>query len=194
MISLKKEISPKIFKKVIIVGGMILLVLILGLGYFFWQAKTYQKVPEPQVLKTFIVKGNSMEPTLKDGQEVTADLIYYKSHQIEQGDIIVISKLGALEDPLVKRVIAVPGDKLEFKDGQLFINDQALKENYLKDTNYQLTEEELSMALAPLKNYGSPFVPTDMVLVLSDNRSAKLDSRTFGLLSTPLIIGKVISY
>ncbi len=190
MINFKKELPPRTFKIVLAIGGIILLVLILYLGFLVWKIKAYKNPPPPELIKTFIIKGNSMEPTLKDGQEVKADLYYYKFHKFQEGDIITL-KFGTSDEIYVKRVIAVPGDKLQFKDGLLWLNGKELKEDYILDKNYKFSKDELRMVFFDQEERE---IPEDTVLILSDNRASNFDSRKFGILPTYNIIGKVMSY
>jgi len=129
-----------------------------------------------------------MEPTLKDGQEVKADLYYYQFHKIQPGDIVAF-KFRPGEEVYVKRAVAVPEDKLQFKDGLLWLNGKELKEDYILDKNYKFSKDELRMVFFDKEEKE---VPADTALVLSDNRAERFDSRQFGVLPFPNIIGKVL--
>ena len=178
-------------QKILIVGGVISLILVLvliaGLIYYAQQIEKAKHIPLPQVLKTFTIEGSSMEPTLKNGQEVKADLVYYRLNEIKRDDIVV---LEINDTYYVKRIIALPDDTLELKDGNLLVNGKKLEEHYIADKNYKFTEEELKL----LYLNGGRTVPQNSVLVLSDNRALNFDSRKFSYLAISKITGKVISY
>ncbi len=74
------------------------------------------------------VAGNSMDPTLKDGDRVLVSKISYKLSKVSRNDIVLVSVNGK---SFVKRVIGLPGEKIEYMDGFLFVNDEPFKETYL---------------------------------------------------------------
>jgi signal peptidase I len=81
-------------------------------------------------------------------------------------------------DAFIKRVIGLPGDKVEVKGGRVFINDQALRESYIaEDPQYQ---------------YGPVTVPQDAYLVLGDNRNNSYDSHYWGFVPRDRIIGRAV--
>lgn len=178
-------------KSVLIIIFIVILVILGFLVYYYFFPKETQlpeEVSQEQKVE-MIVRGDSMEPTLKDNQKVKVNLDYYKTHEVERGDVIIF-KLKTIEDPMVKRIIALPGDKVEFKDGGLYINGEKLKEDYLKDINYQFSETELKTLLIPLEKYNN-IVPGGSYLTLSDNRTRTIDSRKWGFLPKEYVIGKV---
>src|SRR6202011_700092 len=93
------------------------------------------------VIKTFLfqafyIPSESMEPTLKPGDRVLVNKLSYDFHSIRRGDIVVFKRPpGEAGDPaikdLIKRVIALPGESIEQRDGNVFINGRQLKEPYL---------------------------------------------------------------
>ena len=112
------------------------------------------------------VKGDSMNPTLKSGDWLTVKSI---NTQIERGDIVIITQPNALNEPLVKRVIAVGGDTVDinFADGTVTINGTVLYEPYIAEA----TQRQFDVAF-PLT------VPEGCYFVMGDNRNNSIDSRS----------------
>lgn len=124
------------------------------------------------------IPSESMEPTLKNGQNVIVKRNSYKIKEVERGDIIVFV---SNKKDIVKRVIGLPGDKVEIKDDRVYINGALYDESYsCGDTESEQNEYQ---------------VPDNKYFVLGDNRENSDDSR---LWSDPYvdrkdIIGKVIA-
>ena len=130
------------------------------------------------LLKSYVitpikVNGNSMYPTLEDQDIMILDIISYKLHGLKRFDIVVINQGKEL---IIKRVIGLPGEKVEYKKGQLYINGNEVKDPYTDQDTYI---EDISIT-----------VPKNEYYVLGDNRQNSLDSRTFGTFSTKQILGK----
>ena len=128
------------------------------------------------------IVGISMSPTLNNGDITILDKISYKFINIKRNDIVSIYNNDSKY--IVKRVIGLPGEYVEYKNNKLYINGRKIEENYLKDTiteNFKLTE------------LGYEIVPEDMYFVLGDNRKESLDSRdpNIDLISKKDILGKV---
>ena len=126
------------------------------------------------------VVGNSMSPTLENGEVLILNKAKYRFSEVKRGDIIAFT----YEDTkyLIKRVIGLPGDYVSIKDNKVYINGKYYKENYLKDIdtpNFELT------------NLGYTKVPENMYFVLGDNRDNSLDSRKIGLVNKTDIIGEI---
>ena len=95
----------------------------------------------------------------------------------------------------VKRVIGMPGDKVEYKKDQLYVNDKKVDEPYLdynkkrKQVEY-ITANDLDVSSLPNSN-GEEKIPKGKLLVLGDNREVSKDSRSFGLINEDQVVGKV---
>ncbi len=124
-----------------------------------------------------VVSGDSMDPTLKDGDLV----VYFRmEHSYEPGDIVSMRIPSG--DYYIKRVIASGGSTVDIYDGNLFVNGEPASDEYANGA----TEEESGAVIYPYK------VREGNVFVLGDNREVSMDSRTFGEVNLRQIKGKVI--
>lgn len=122
------------------------------------------------------VHGESMEPNLHEYERVIVDLVTYRFRAPERGEIIVLKLPNSHTDPLIKRVVGLPGDTIEIRDGKVYINDALLDEPYLtQDTPGHVARQ---------------LVPEEHVFVLGDNRGASNDSRYFGVVPYEDILGR----
>lgn len=128
------------------------------------------------------VVGPSMEPNFNDGDILILNKINYRLFDIKRGQIISFKDNSSKY--LIKRVIGIPGDNIEYKENKLYINDKLYQEDYL-DTNTTTNDFKL-------KDLGYDEIPNDMYLVLGDNRTNSLDSRKLGLIKKADIVGKVM--
>jgi len=133
-------------------------------------------------LRTYVfeivrVDGSSMEPTLHSDQYVFVEKITRYTKGIKRGDII-ITKYPNMGDLYVKRVIALPGDTIEVKDGMVYINGVSQKEDYIAaPIDYDM--EKLT-------------IPDDSVFVMGDNRNDSLDSHILGPIDSDNIVGHAL--
>ncbi len=134
------------------------------------------------LIKTFLVapvkvNGLSMYKTLHDGDIMLLNKVVYKVNPIKRGDIVVASWNN---EYIIKRVIGLPGDKVEFKDNTLYVNDKKIDEKYVNGK----TED------FDIKMLGASKVPKGYYLILGDNREDSYDSRKFGFMSKKDILGR----
>jgi signal peptidase I len=124
------------------------------------------------VVQQFAVDGDSMLGTLHSGDRVIVNKLSYRLHDPRHGDIVVLEDVKQKLEvrDLIKRVIALPGETIEYRDCQLFINGQRMIEPYL-DPDLVRTDH-CGDSQAPVE------VEPGHVFVMGDNRSASLDSRT----------------
>jgi signal peptidase I len=123
-----------------------------------------------------VVRGQSMEPTLCDSERVVVEKITYRFlHGPRRGDVIVLRVTGQ-DDLLIKRVIALPGEKVAVQGGKVYINDQPLDESW--------TFREGGLDYAPT------LIPPLHVFVMGDNRGHSNDSRSFGPVPVDQIFGR----
>ncbi len=126
--------------------------------------------------------GPSMQNTFHDGDSVVISNMFY---QPKQGDVVVLRKLSFMEEPIIKRVIAVAGQTvdIDFEKGIVYVDDQPLTEPYIAE-----------LTLTPLDFDGKITVPDNCVFVMGDNRNNSSDSRDsrLGCVDTRYILGKVL--
>jgi signal peptidase I len=139
---------------------------------------------EAFLIQAFWIPSPSMEPTLDVGDRVLVNKLSYKFHEVNRGDVVVFERPpgastgqnGEIKD-LIKRVIAVGGDTVEAKEGEVFVNGERIDENYL--------EPGTSTDNLPLKT-----IPDGHVFVMGDNRTNSEDSRIFGPIDEDAIVGR----
>ena len=145
------------------------------------------------------LNGISMRPTLSDKQFVFSFVDYYKNNEINYGDIVFLNVKGE-EDPLIKRVVGLPGDKIEMKKGILIVND--IPKTIDKELEMNIYEEKindfksfriLNITKANEEDYFEEIkIPDGFYFVLGDNRENSRDSRDIGLIPENNIIDKYI--
>lgn len=131
-----------------------------------------------------IVHDVSMEPNLHEGNNLIVEKVSARFGWLHRGDIVVLDSPGENRQ-LIKRLIAFAGEKVEVKDGKVFINGKELKEKYLK-------EDVVTEPRVGTPQYSNMTVPEGMVYVLGDNRPASLDSRAFGPVDAKTVRGRAI--
>ena len=117
------------------------------------------------------VNGSSMFDTLHDGDIMILNIVGYRFSPVERFDIVVVDD-G--EEYLIKRVIGLPGETIEYKENQLYVNGKKIKENY----GSEKTEDFKTK------------VPKNSYFVLGDNRTNSRDSRYYGAFLKSKILGK----
>lgn len=145
----------------------VLITIILALIIFFAARAT---------LQTFVVVMTSMEPNFHDGQRLVVNKAVYFFGDPERGDVVVFKAPNGRQEDFIKRIIAMPGDTVEVKNGFVYINGTELDEPYIKSPpQYTLPERE---------------VPENEYFVLGDNRNNSNDSHNDWLLPRENVIGK----
>ena len=139
------------------------------------------------IVTPVIVRGSSMDKTLKDGEVLFLSKISYTISEIKRYDIVVVKDID--EDLIIKRVIGLPGDNIEYKDDVLYINGKKSKKRFTKDETEDFTLEEICK-INEIECNGK--IPKDMYLLLGDNRDVSADSRVKGLIKREQILGKTV--
>ena len=134
--------------------------------------------------------GHSMEPTLPDGSALSLLSGYYHSCPFAHGDLIGIEfDTFAGHQQYVKRIIAIPGDRVSFSpENNIILNGVQLFELYAQGSLSSADVNRLQIVLGVSRGV----IPAHFVLVLGDNRSSSFDSRAFGLVHENSIVGKVL--
>lgn len=133
------------------------------------------------VAESRYIPSGAMQPTLQINDRLIIDKLTYRFRMPERGDIVVFSPTEALQklnyhEAFIKRIIGLPGDKVQIKGGQVYINDQPLAETYISDK--------------PEYEWGPMVIPPNSYFVLGDNRNNSLDSAHWGFVPRENIIGK----
>lgn len=131
------------------------------------------------IFQPFFVKGQSMEPNFENGDYLIIDEISYRFREPQRGEVIVFKYPNNPSQRYIKRIIGLPGETVEVKDGKVFIaNEQLDESSYFPGEIFTPGSAQLS-----LKN--------NEFFVLGDNRIASSDSRSWGVLPRNDIIGRV---
>ena len=127
-------------------------------------------------VQTYVVIMTSMEPNFHEGERVVVNKAVYFFSEPQRGDVVIFKAPNGQQDDFIKRVIGLPSDTVEVKNGAVYINGVKLDEPYIKSPpNYTLAKLEI-----PRNNY----------FVLGDNRNNSNDSHSGWLLPRQNIIGK----
>lgn len=131
------------------------------------------------VVQPYRIQMSSMESTVFPDDLVMVDKLSYHFHQPRRGDVIVFWPPGVtVGDPYIKRVIGLPGETVEAKNGKIRVNGRVADEPYL--LGYVMPD------------FSPTPVPQGQVFLMGDNRAVSLDSRSFGTVSTSSIIGRAM--
>jgi signal peptidase I len=126
------------------------------------------------------VEGTSMMPSLSDEERIFVNKFVYRWEPIERGDIVVFRYPRDPSKSYIKRVIGVSGDRIRIDAGQVFVNDEAIEEDYVPS----MYEDG--------RSYPEITVPPHSYFVLGDHRSMSQDSREFGPVRESHIFGKAV--
>src|SRR5277367_4655914 len=126
------------------------------------------------------VEGTSMAPLLSDQERIFINKFVYRFSAIERGDVVVFWYPLDRSKSFIKRVIGLPGDTLEMRQGTLYVNGNMVPEPYVP-----LRYEDFS-------NFGPVTVPKDSYFVMGDHRISSNDSRVFGAVENKFIYGRAV--
>ncbi|HEV3096583.1 MAG TPA: signal peptidase I [Candidatus Dormibacteraeota bacterium] len=133
-------------------------------------------------VQTVHVLGSSMYGTLHDNDLLVASKISYKLHAPQRGDIVVFKPPDEASRDFIKRIIALPGERIHISNSVIYINGQVLREPYLPEkwtynNNWPASGQD-------------QLIPPDQYFVMGDNRNHSSDSRLFGPIELGSILGK----
>ena len=160
-----------------------------GRDLYEWAQALVCSVLAVVLLFTFVIRligvdGHSMVPTLQDGDRLLV-LNAMLDNDYEYGDIVVLRKDTFLEEPIVKRVIAMEGQTvdIDFAEGIVYVDGEALEEDYIREPTYTAEGTEFPLT-----------VPEGSIFVMGDNRNHSSDSRSsdLGTVDTRYVIGKAV--
>jgi signal peptidase I len=126
------------------------------------------------------VEGTSMMPSLEDQERIFVNKFVYRWEPIERGDIVVFRYPRDTSKSYIKRVIGIAGDHVRIESGQVYVNGEALDEDYVP-SDY-----------ADARSYAEIVVPANSYFVLGDHRTMSNDSRDFGCVNERFIYGKAV--
>lgn len=158
-------------------------------------------------IRTFVaearwIPSGSMEPTLHgsanqwEADKIIVDKLSYKFSQPNRGDIVVFSPTQELQkeqyqDAFIKRIVGLPGDKVQLKEGKVYINSKPLQEQYI-GTGQRTVVDVCTSGQQPPFLSQPVTIPANSYLVLGDNRNSSYDSRCWGVVPRENIIGRAI--
>jgi signal peptidase I len=126
------------------------------------------------------VEGTSMMPSLDDQERIFVNKFVYRIESIQRDDIVVFRYPRDPSKSFIKRVIGVSGDRIRIDSGQVYVNGEALHEDYVP---HVYSDE---------RSFAETIVPPNSYFVMGDHRSLSNDSRDFGPVSTRFIYGKAV--
>ena len=139
------------------------------------------------LIQPFYVKGASMEPNFHDHEYLIIDELSYRFKSPQRGQVVVFRYPNNPQEYFIKRIIGLPGEEVQIKDGQVWIFNQdepagfLVREDYLPADLLTQGQSDERLTIGP-----------DDYFVLGDNRNASKDSRNFGPVSKNFITGKVL--
>lgn len=128
------------------------------------------------------ITGDSMEPTLHNQEQIISEKISGNFSELKRGQIVVFKHPDRPDVLVIKRVVGLPQEKLEIKDGGVYINDNLLEEPY--------TKGEVTYGSEVIHSNVNIIIPSDHYVLFGDNRSNSTDSRKWGTIPEEDIVGR----
>ncbi len=162
---------------------------------------TFPFINQTYFIEARWIPSGAMEPTLHgtpnqlQANRILVDKFKYRFQAPERGDIILFNpteelRRGNYQDAFIKRIIGLPGEKVEIKNGKVYINNQQLQKDKYLSQNQTTSVDVCASGSQPPYLEKAATIPADSYLVLGDNRSQSYDSRCWGVVNRELIIGK----
>lgn len=145
-LSLRRQAVVEVLKDLLVVGVLYVLIRVL-------------------IGAAYVVPTGSMLPTIQLNDRLWGDKLWLRFHALRRGDIIIFDPPFPSDVPYVKRLIGLPGDQVEVREGKVWVNGVALSEPYI--------------AAPPLYHWGPSEVPPGHYIVLGDNRNFSRDSHAW---------------
>ena len=153
-------------------------------------------------IRTFVAEARyiptgSMEPTLLVNDRLIVDKVSYRIRQPKRGDIVVFNPTDALEaqgydNAFIKRVIGIPGDTIEIREGEVILNDTVQQEPYTESPQSTSVESCIYSGIQDPYLAQEKTIPEEHYLVLGDNRLNSLDGRCWGLVAKSDLVGRAV--
>jgi signal peptidase I len=163
--------APQTMRKLSLVGLWVRDLLIATVASVVMITFLYQPVR---------VEGTSMLPRLEDRDRLFINKFVYHLSAIERGDVVVFRYPRDPEKSYIKRVIALPGDRIRIDHGTVWLNDKPIREDYVP------------LRYRDARSMPEMVVPDDSFFMMGDHRSISQDSRVFGPVARDLIYGKAV--
>jgi len=132
-----------------------------------------------QGIQNYRIESHSMQPNFHEGEFILVNKLAYRLGEPARGDVIVFHNPNNPAEDYIKRVVALPGDTLEFRGDEVYLNGEFLEEPFVNAPT-----RAAGLTDAPI------IVEPDSLFVMGDNRPNSRDSRSFGQLSQDLVVGK----
>lgn len=140
------------------------------------------------VFANYIVYGQSMMPTIQDGERIIVNKIDYEWREPERFDLIIFH--ADEESDYIKRIIGLPGDDIYYENDTLYVNGEEVEEEFLEETRSENGTEIFTDDFTLQDLTDELVVPEDHVFVMGDNRKNSIDSRQIGFIPEEEIVGK----
>lgn len=134
------------------------------------------------IIQPFIVEGQSMEPNFKNNDYLITEKISYRLRSPKRGEVVIFHPPDNPSINYLKRIIGVPGDKIEIKDGNVFVNDKKISEPYLKEGD---------RTVLPAQDSEKITLKDKEYFVFGDNRNHSRDSRELGPIPYDSIVSRI---
>jgi len=141
------------------------------------------------IVQPYTVDGKSMEPNFHHGDYLLTDKLTYRFNYPQRGDIIIFKYPKDPTDHFIKRIIALPEESLEIKNGNIYIYNKQSPEGFMLKEEY-LKEGVTTKGGAALPENVKIMVPKNKVVVMGDNRGNSSDSREWGFVPLKNIVGR----
>lgn len=139
--------------------------------------------------QSFHMPSNSLEPTILPGDHFTVDKTAYRSRDPERGDLVMFESIEQPGVLILKRIVGLPGERLEFRDKRLFIDGKLHSEPYVEHRDPTIFPALSLSEQMRLRDNQTATVPEGSYFLLGDNRDMSYDSRFFGAVPRESILG-----
>ena len=196
---------------IIFTGGILAVLGVTGFGLWIWQTVTSIKEKPSNVknlliswwsitrgidillvlgllfrffvLQPYVIEGPSMNPNYYDREYILVNQMSYRLHLPARGETVVFKYPLDPKEEYIKRIIGLPGETVEIKNGKVYVNEKSLLESYLADG-------EVTLVNSNIEEKFKTTLKSNEYFVMGDNRNHSSDSRTWGILPKNNIIGK----